>query len=133
MKDDHMPYTINFLDKEGIVEIVSFGKLTIEDFINQGKEAIELALKKNTNLFLADDSDIVGPVKISVIISLPDFWERFSAPRTNRMAVLISKDETLHEDFNFFENVCINRGWNVKLFDNKEDAIEWLLKDKQAI
>ncbi len=127
-----MPYNINFLEQEGIVEVVSFGQITVEDFINQSKEAIDLALKKNTNLFLSDDSDMVGPVNISVIISLPDFWERFSAPRTNKMALLISKDETLHEDFYFFENVCRNRGWNVKLFGEKEDAIKWLLNIKQA-
>ena len=123
-----MPYTINYLEDEGIVEVVSVGNLTIEDFINQGKEAIELALKKNTNLFFADNSDMVGPVNISVIISIPDFWERFSASRTNKMAMLISKDKSLHEDFNFFENVCRNRGWNVNLFEKKEDAFKWLLK-----
>jgi len=123
-----MPYTVNYLEDEGIVEVVSVGNLTIEDFINQGKEAIELALKKNTNLFFADNSDMVGPVNISVIISIPDFWERFSASRTNKMAMLISKDKSLHEDFNFFENVCRNRGWNVNLFEKKEDAFKWLLK-----
>ena len=127
-----MPYNVNYIEKEGIVEVVSFGNITIEDFVNQGKEAIELAKEKGTNLFFADDSDMVGPIDISVIVSIPGFWDKFSAPRTNRLAVLISRDETLHEDFRFFETVCLNRGWMVKLFDKKEDAHEWLLKFKQG-
>ncbi len=127
-----MPYKINYLEKEEIVEVVSFGNLTIVDFMNQGKEAIELALEKKTNLFFADDTDVVGPIDISVIISIPGFWDRFGAPRTNRLAVLISKDETLHKDFIFFETVCLNRAWNVRLFEKKEDAHEWLLKFRKA-
>lgn len=127
-----MPYTINFLDKEGIIESVSTGKLTFEDYSNQSKEAIELALKKNTNLFFLDTSNLSASIKASEILSIPDFWESIGTPRTYKLAVLIPKDASLYEDIKFFETVCRNRGWHTKLFEKKEAAIEWLLKFKQA-
>jgi hypothetical protein len=133
MKDDPMPYTINFLEKEGIVKSVSTGKLTFEDYIKQSKEAVELAQKKNTNLLFLDTSNLDASIKATEILSIPDLWESIGTPRTYRLAVLIPKDESLHEDIKFFENVCRNRGWQTKLFDKKEDAIEWLLKNKQAV
>jgi hypothetical protein len=130
MKDDHMPYTINLLEEEGIVEIVSTGKLTYKDYVNLSKESVELALKKDTNLLFLDTSNLGASIKATEILSFPDLWESLGTPRTYKLAVLIPKDESLHEDIKFFENVCRNRGWQTKLFVKKEAAIEWLLKNK---
>jgi hypothetical protein len=128
-----MPYTVKFLDDKGIVEAVSIGELTFEDYSKQSKEAVKLALEKNTNLIFLDTSNLSASIKAIEILSIPDLWESIGTPRTYKLAVLTPKDESLHEDIKFFENVCRNRGWHTKLFDNKEDAIEWLLKYKQAI
>lgn len=34
----------------------------------------------------------------------------------------------LNKDCYFYEDVCQNRGWNVKVFDNYEKAMNWLMK-----
>ena len=81
-------------------------------------------------MILVDDTKLDTPAKISALVSLPDLWESLGAPRTNRLAVLLSEDESLHEDFRFFESVCRNRGWYIRVFNKREDAIEWLLKNK---
>lgn len=123
-----MPYFINFLEKEGVIEIVATGKLTYEDYVKLSEDAVDLALKKNTNLLFLDTSNLGASIKAMEILSFPDLWESLGTPRTYKLAVLIPKDESLHEDIKFFENVCRNRGWQTKLFDKKEAAVEWLLK-----
>lgn len=123
-----MPYTIEYLKDEGIVEILAVGKLTIEDYIKLIEDAVEVLLKKNTRLLYFDTSDLSASIKPTEILSIPELWEGIGVSRTNKLAVLIPKDEALHEDIRFFENVSRNRGWQVKLFDKKDDAFKWLLK-----
>jgi len=127
-KDEYMPYTVKFLDGEGIVEIVAVGELTIEDYIKLIEDAVDMLLQKNTRLLYLDTSDLSASIKATEILSIPDLWESIGVSRANKLAVLIPKDESLHEDIKFFENVSRNRGWQVKLFDKKNDAFEWLLK-----
>ena len=43
--------------------------------------------------------------------------------RQFRIAIVYSK---LTEDEQFFENVAVNRGYQLRVFDNRDKALEWL-------
>ena len=128
-----MKYSINYLEDVGVVEVKSLGKPTFKEFTKKSIEAVELAQEKNTKLFLADDSQLEAPLNVEEIFAFPDLWERIGSSREDRLAVVVSEDESMRPDFKYFEIVCLENDWNVRIFDNREDAFEWLMAQKQAV
>jgi hypothetical protein len=59
------------------------------------------------------------------IFDRPAIYEMLGFERDYKMAVLVPK---LHEDWIFYENVCNNRGFNIKIFTDKKLAEKWLLE-----
>jgi hypothetical protein len=48
------------------------------------------------------------------VVGIPQSWKR---------AILVSKDM---EDYAFFETTSVNRGHRVKIFQDPDEAIDWL-------
>jgi hypothetical protein len=59
---------------------------------------------------------------------LHEIHEEMKLTRTSSIAVVTPKSKEGIRFTKFYETVCVNRGWDVKIFDEREDAIEWLLK-----
>ena len=125
-----MPYTVNFLDSEGIVTVVNSGVLEYKDYSEQAREAHELSLTKDSYLFLADCTKMVNNADLFEILDLPGLYERIKVSRSIKVAVLLSEDAATNEDIRFYETVCLNRGWNVKVFSNQDSALVWLKGQK---
>ena len=123
-----MPFTVDYLDDKGIVVIVNIGKLNYNDYVNQTINAVKLGHKKNSQLFLSDCSQLVSLAKTIEIYDMPAMFKRVGLPRTSRIALLMAKDAATKKYIRFFETVCYNRGWHVKIFNHKDEAIVWLLE-----
>jgi hypothetical protein len=122
-----MPYRIGYLEDEGIVTIENTGNVTYKEFMEQSREALELARKKNTQLCLSDCTHlVVQAYTIEVFDFFPAIYEKIGMSRTSKLAVLMSKDAVTARDMEFFETVCLNRGWLIRIFKDKGTAIEWL-------
>ena len=122
-----MPYTIDFLEDEGIVIIENIGELTYADWVKQSQEVLELGRKKNVGLFLVHFTHLTVQATTFELFDFPALYERIGAPKTNRVAVLLTEDAAINEDIRFYETVCRNRGWSIRVFSHKDEAVEWLL------
>jgi len=111
-----MPYEIDYLEDEKIITIKNTGELTFTDFLEQTKEAVELARRKNARLFLSNNLLLENKAKTFEIYDLPKIYDELGASRSNKMAVLITEGGHIAKDARFFETICLNRGWNVRLF-----------------
>lgn len=127
-----MPYTIKFLEDKKIVIIENIGTISSEEFEKQSIEALELGKNKNTSWFLADSTQIAGKITTLELLDFPNMYERIGAPKTTKLAVVIPEDSIVQENIKFLETVCLNRGWQVKIFETKDLAVEWLLKKPDA-
>jgi hypothetical protein len=64
------------------------------------------------------------------ILYLPE--QKYAADkldRKSRIAVLMPKDAAARKELQFYETVCLNRGWQVKIFNTKQEALAWLKHD----
>lgn len=41
----------------------------------------------------------------------------------NKIAIILPKHPYKHEDYTFYDVICINRGWNVKLIKDKKTRL----------
>ena len=57
---------------------------------------------------------------------MPQFYEDSNAHRGSKWALIHPDDPSVSKHFKFYENVCRNRGWLVRLFSSEEDALAWL-------
>ena len=122
-----MPWNVEYDSELGIVSGSYVGRVTDEDFKEATIKAIDLAKVNNTNRFLIDDSQYEGGATVLGLYELHDLYDQLKTDRKSKGAlVLPSSVSNAKEDARFYETVCQNRGWNVKVFSEREAAINWL-------
>lgn len=123
-----MPYTIGFVKEDGIVLLQNTGNLTYKECVSQAKEALELGRTNNTRFYLADCTHLVVQANVLEVFDFfPTLYEKIHMPRTVKLALLMSKDAVTARDMGFYETVCQNRGWQIKMLRDKSSAMKWLL------
>ena len=125
-----MPYEVKLLEDKGIVVIENKGDLTYDELVKQSQDAISIIHDKKAYLILTDFSNVGVDAKITDIYQFPEIYEQFGLTKMSKIAVLVSAKEVSTEQLTFYENICINRGWQIKIFLKKESALEWLEKNE---
>lgn len=116
-----MGYTIKVNKELQIIEIDSFGNVSLEELDNQLKDICKLsAEEKILKVFV--DTDKVE--QIPATFSLFGFMS--SLPRNIAYAMYSKFDHRNKEDLKFAETVSVNRGIRVSHFTVREEAITWL-------
>ena len=89
-----------------------------------GKEAEEIARKHGFNRFLMDLQNSVLLDTITDTYIFVENVDKLGFERTDRFAGVV-KEQLEHHIFS--ENVAVNRGWQVKYFEDREKAKKWLV------
>ena len=121
-----MTWDVRHLDDTNIVYIEDKGPSTYQDYVEQTRKALELGKKHDTNLVLGDYSKAKSKTSIFDIFHLPALYDKLEVDKTNKFAVIIPLSDDEKGVYTFYETICKNRGRNVKLFHDKNDALEWL-------
>jgi hypothetical protein len=119
-----MKYIIDRDTNRGFCEVSVSGDLRRpDDSIALQKIALDVRSQKRCNRFLFDMSQAVikgGLIKAYEVGVAPD---EKGLDRNFTIALVYSGDM---EEHIFMENVLVNRGYSVRVFDNVNAAIEWL-------
>jgi hypothetical protein len=111
----------------GIVDSAYAGLTTAADFRKGTTAAIALAKQAGTTRHLVDTSELVFAASLIDLYLLPaSQFEREQADRRSRVALIPPADEKAREAIHFYQTACVNRGWTVKLFADRQAAIGWL-------
>lgn len=62
-------------------------------------------------------------LNVTVSFNRPNKFKELGIDNNTKGAVVFKK---LTKESLFYENVCQNRGWNMRVFDNYETAMDWL-------
>jgi hypothetical protein len=116
---------------EGIVRLRLTGPQTLADYRQQTEEALQLARSKKVALFLVEDQQAWNTASVLELFALPAMYEELGAPRSGKVAIVMPRDSPSAADIRFYETVCVNRGYNVKIFATEQAAMEWLMGDKR--
>jgi len=125
-----MPWQIEYLPEEATVVIVSTGETTPQDSVAQTDAAVELQAKYNVHRFLLDYSQTRVTAQLVDIYELPTYYNKRGVPHDLRIAVVFPADHLQYEKYEFYEDVCLNRGYRSLIFDSVDKAWAWLKQDK---
>ena len=122
-----MTTTLEYNSKLHIIEIVHAGRTTEANLTAVTTKGIELTKEKNIFDVLIDVTEIELAASLFDIFNLPakQYAEKALDHRI-RIGLVQPKLSKEKENAQFYETACVNRGWLVKTFSNRNDAIDWL-------
>lgn len=119
-----MAYDIH-IHEEDIVFIRFYEVSTLEENIKARDAVIQMCRDSGINLILADWRDAKADATISKK-DLYDFGSSWQPNMSYRIATVVSVDEKTRHDIEFADTVAYNRGLISKIFQNVDEAIDWL-------
>ena len=63
--------------------------------------------------------------------SFPRYWQE-EFDRRSRVAVILPTAASTLKGALFYETACQNRGWNARVFPDRQSAMDWLARDRSA-
>lgn len=132
MQEDCMPWRVEYTPETRVVVITGSGEIHNEDATAQAGEAIRLLQQNEARIVLVDYSDALSEVSLPSLYGLPDYCSQIGAPWNARIALVVPRTRYRIESYHFFETVCKNAGYNIRLFDAREAAEQWLAQTRPA-
>jgi len=122
-----MPWTVEYDQELRNIDCRYVGRVTDDDFKQATVKALALAKANKTNLFLIDDEKWEGGASTLGLFNFPKIFDELGFERGSRGALIMPLAGTAEaKDAVFFETVCRNRGWYIKVFTGRQEAINWL-------
>ena len=121
-----MPYVLTYDEGSNIAEMTFTGSMVRDDINESTREGTELQKRTGVTRFLLDMRQAELRVAHSDVFELPavKYWV---LDRRTRIAVIQPDSERGREAVIFYRDACQNRGWNTRIFSDRESAIQWLV------
>ena len=127
-----MPWTVHVNSEFGYIQTVYRGVITVKEVKESTSEALAHAADDRPHLFLTDVVEADSALSAVDICAIPNQWTELKAHPANKLALLVPAQGKMWYDAQFYEDVCVNRGWNVKVFTQRSAAINWLIGEETA-
>jgi len=126
-----MDWEFHYRQEPNYLEVIISGALSHDELNAMAIERWVLLRRLNCRKILFDFMQITNILNTVDICSRPDQSEHVGVLRTNHSAAVVPK--IYLKEFKFMENVYKNRGFDLNVFDDKEDAINYLINAKEAM
>ena len=123
-----MPWKISFDGQTRIVETTYTGAIGPAELGAAALAPIAAAREHSSKLYLGDCLTLEHAVTLFNIYDLVRFLESLSLERDLKEAILLPLAPEAGADLKFYETAAQNRGYNVRVFNDRADALRWLLE-----
>jgi hypothetical protein len=121
-----MPVTVTYVEEAGVVEMVFHGAPAPEEIDDAMTRAGAIGAENLTNRFLVDSRDMPAGGSAFDVLALAELMASLPPGIIEREAILLSADAAAAEEMEFFETACRNRGLDVRVFRERDEALAWL-------
>jgi hypothetical protein len=129
-----MPWHIHYNPALRCIETVYTGGITALDMQESTSKGISLGRENDTNRFLLDATEAELSASFMDVYARPAIqYDAEGVDRVSRLAVVAPRSPRAREAIQFFETVCVNRGWGVKVFPSRQEALDWLIGPNPSV
>ena len=121
-----MPWKMEIKDGGLLLEVTYQGSFEAAALRDATVEIVDLLIEKDIQRLILDCHDAHFNVPTVAVYQLPELYHAKGLSRQVRAAVVKPHDGYHVELFEFYEDVCRNRGYFVMLFDDVVSARAWL-------
>jgi hypothetical protein len=124
-----MPWTFETRDAGQLLEVTFQGTSDAEQLRAATFEIVDTLLSQGILRLVLNCHDAHFNVPTVNVYQLPELYDAKGLSRQVRAAVVKPHDGYHLEIFEFYEDVCRNRGYFVMLFDDADSARQWLREE----
>jgi hypothetical protein len=121
-----MPWKIELSPDKKIIETLYAGILTPSDLSDAVIGTWEYSRLNNIYNLLSDCTRLEGGHSVVDLYGLIDLLADMPKIYKIREAILVPQLPDSLENVRFWETACYNRGVTVKLFTDRQEAVDWL-------
>jgi hypothetical protein len=127
-----MPWSIEYIEDLQIVELTISGRVSGDELKEAAAARIALGQEKSADKYIIDVTHIDAPE--SATPEVYDITTRMYAEknlsRASQIAVIAPISSESMWVTGFYEDICVNRGWRVHTFLDRDLAIDWLQESR---
>lgn len=123
-----MKADIDLLEDIPLIRIRYHHDIGPEDFNEIWNKAFEMIHGDLDFVCVADTRSIEDEPSIKDIFRMPKMLDQLGIPKSARIAVIVREDAPKGLGPFFFETICRNRGYKVKVFRSEDEAMTWVKK-----
>jgi hypothetical protein len=122
-----MPWRVDMEPQRRIIRVAYEGSVTSAEIRACVERVIELMGSEQTSRVLME-LDGAAQIDLSTvdIVNLPAVYRSLGLLGTFRQAIVVSPQAPSFDQAAFYETVCVNRGHAVRIFADRERALDWL-------
>lgn len=124
-----MTWDIRLLDDHLVVELVYAGALSEAELTESVHAAKEMGATMPKVLVLSDCRQLAAGHSVVDLYFLADTVSAGVAGHRFKEAVLLPALPEAGENVHFWETTCFNRGMEVRVFADRQLALDWLVQD----
>jgi hypothetical protein len=125
-----MEWRVEYLEDYHVVELFMIGPLTGPDLMASVTDRMALGKEKGVTNFIINAQKLTAQRSaVTDVLKLPTVkYVDEKMDRVTKLALLAPTDPQYRWLGEFYETVCVNRGWQVHTCEDHETAIYWLLE-----
>jgi hypothetical protein len=121
-----MDWSVYYLEQDGLVFAKTSGLINWDKNKRLNEELLSIGRKYGSGRFLIDHRDGTLNLSILEIDNIPKMFKEIGLCPRDMMAILYNADSSRSSEFVFFQNVSLLASLQVKIFTDKEQALDWL-------
>ena len=123
-----MAFTLEYLEREGIIFAYTFEVMTQQELIKLAEEAFALGTRHGVDRYLVDHLDMTPDLDTLDIFDLPKIHQELGLNGNVKVAAVYSEHNLKKEDFEMYQMRAWSQGiHNLRHFNDMQQAMTWLL------
>jgi hypothetical protein len=122
-----MAWKTNLVENPSYIEVTYSGKVSPEELFKALENAVLLSRENKIILFLADLTEMIGGHSVFDLYGIISIYETLKLDAKAKEAIIMTSLQDTVDEIKFYETTCKNRGFNVRIFKQREEAISWLV------
>ena len=126
-----MAWRIEFDESRKIICLTFAGRISDEDLRDSSIAAISMIGERSTRNIMSDFTGVTQlDMSVLEVFDLPKSYKDLGLSGPFREAIVSPRQSSVRERVDFFETVCVNRGYDVRTFEDSASALDWLASDE---
>lgn len=121
-----MPWNIVVHDGLGVVETQYSGVIPGAELAAAVTATINTGKREGMRRFLGDCTELAGGHSAVDLYGLAELLQAAGVAAHFKEAILVPQLPSAMEDVRFWETACYNRGLRVRIFEDRQQALDWL-------
>lgn len=128
MRETTLPWHTAYNESLHFIELTYTGTVSKDELIASAAACAALINQHQNSRVLGDCSALQGGHSLADLYYLSEWVAGLRLPRF-REAMILQSEVLSSESVQFWQTTCTNRGLNVRAFEDRETALQWLLRE----